>query len=141
MINVQINTERGFAFLEFRSLEECTNCLAFDGIMFGGSALKIKRPKDYVPPTNAPEQVGGGIMFPDALSLICLFPSQAVPRVALPGGTISTNVPNGPNKIYIGGLPTYMGEPELVELLQAFGALKGLNVAIDNQGGDIVCAG
>ena len=59
VISAQINVERGFAFLEFRSTEETTNCLAFDGMIVQGNALKIKRPKDYMPPVGEPEPVCG----------------------------------------------------------------------------------
>jgi splicing factor U2AF subunit len=111
VVNAQINTERGFAFLEFRSVEECTNCLAMDGMSFGGQSLKIKRPKDYVPPPGQEE--------------------PHVPVLQVPGA-ISSTIPNGPNKIYIGGLPAYLKEEEIIELLQAFGALKGFNLVKDN---------
>lgn len=36
VISAQINTEKNFAFLEFRTVEECTRALAFDGIMING---------------------------------------------------------------------------------------------------------
>jgi splicing factor U2AF subunit len=131
VVNAQINTERGFAFLEFRSgwlgggmegrtahsptpstpVEECTQCLALDGMSLGGQSLKIKRPKDYVPPPGSEE--------------------KAVPVLYVPG-VISNTVPNGPNKIYIGGLPPYLKEQEIIELLQAFGVLKGFNLVKDN---------
>ena len=35
--------------LQFRSVEETTNAMAFDGIALQGQALKIRRPKDYAP--------------------------------------------------------------------------------------------
>ena len=35
--------------LQFRSVEECTSGIAFDGIAFQGQSLKIRRPKDYAP--------------------------------------------------------------------------------------------
>lgn len=35
--------------LQFRSVEETTNAMAFDGIVLQGQSLKIRRPKDYQP--------------------------------------------------------------------------------------------
>ena len=35
--------------LQFRSVEETTSAMAFDGIVLQGQALKIRRPKDYAP--------------------------------------------------------------------------------------------
>lgn len=57
-----------------------------------------------------------------------------IPTLAVPG-VISSTVPNGPNKIYIGGLPSYLDEPQVIELLQAFGPLKGFNLVKDNSTG------
>lgn len=36
-------------FLQFRSVDETTQALAFDGISFQGQPLKIRRPSDYKP--------------------------------------------------------------------------------------------
>ena len=69
-----------------------------------------------------------------------------MPSVHVPG-VISSHVPNGPNKIFLGGLPPYLNEEQIVELLQAFGTLKGLHVVKDNatnmgkvRCGFVVCA-
>jgi hypothetical protein len=32
---------------QFRSVDECTNALAFDGINFQGQLLKLRRPREY----------------------------------------------------------------------------------------------
>ena len=46
---VQVNLDKNFAFLEFRSIDETTQAIAFDGINFKGQSLKIRRPHDYQP--------------------------------------------------------------------------------------------
>jgi len=33
--------------VQFRSVDECTNALAFDGINFQGQLLKLRRPREY----------------------------------------------------------------------------------------------
>lgn len=37
------------SFLQFRSVDETTQAMAFDGIIFQGQSLKIRRPHDYQP--------------------------------------------------------------------------------------------
>lgn len=84
--------------------------MAFDGIIFLNGPLKIRRPKDY-----------GG---PEAMA-----PSMHVP------GVVSTNVPDSANKIFVGGLPTYLNEEQVMELLKSFGDLKAFNLVRENGNG------
>src|SRR6266436_4458317 len=85
--------------------------MAFDGIIFINGPLKIRRPKDY-----------GGIDLSGA-------PSIHVP------GVVSTNVPDSINKIFVGGLPTYLNEEQVMELLKSFGDLKAFNLVRENGNG------
>lgn len=66
--------------------------MAFDGINFKGQSLKIRRPHDYQP---MPGMTDSGA------------------AVSLPGGVISTVVPDSPHKIFIGGLPNYLNEDQV----------------------------
>lgn len=84
--------------------------MAFDGIIFLNGPLKIRRPKDY-----------GG--------LEGMGPSTHVP------GVVSTNVPDTPNKVFVGGLPTYLNEEQVMELLKSFGELKAFNLVRENGNG------
>lgn len=52
VIACQINLDKNFAFIEFRSIDETTAGMAFDGVNFMGQQLKIRRPRDYVAPAN-----------------------------------------------------------------------------------------
>lgn len=52
VIGCQINVDKNFAFVEFRTTEDTTNAMALDGITFKGQTLKIRRPHDY-------QQAGG----------------------------------------------------------------------------------
>ncbi|CAD6897190.1 unnamed protein product [Tilletia laevis] len=103
-VGAQINPDKGYAFVEFRSPEEATIAMGFDGIVFQNQSLKIRRPKDYQGPDIAP------------------------PRAVHVPGVISTNVPDSPNKIFIGGLPTYIADEQVIELLKAFGELRAFNL-------------
>lgn len=105
----QINLDKNFAFLEFRSIDETTQAMAFDGInfkgiystfilglyarsmfCFQGQSLKIRRPHDYQP-----------------------MPGMAESAISVPAGVISTVVPDSPHKIFIGGLPNYLNEDQV----------------------------
>lgn len=109
-ISVQVNGDKGYGFVEFRCPEECTSAMSFDGVIFHGQALKIRRPKDYVG-------------------------TDVTPRPLHVPGVISTNVPDGPNKIYVGGLPTYLNEDQIIELLKAFGEVRAFNLVREANSG------
>ncbi|KAG6890092.1 hypothetical protein C0995_012041 [Termitomyces sp. Mi166 len=111
VLAVQCNYEKNYAFVEFRSAEDATAAMAFDGIIFINGPLKIRRPKDY-----------GGEMAP------------ASPGVHVPG-IVSTNVPDSINKVFVGGLPTYLNEEQVMELLKSFGELKAFNLVRENGNG------
>lgn len=91
-----------FRLLQFRSAAEASAAMGFDGIVFQGQVLKIRRPKDYVGNDHSA--------------------STHIP------GVVSTNVPDTPNKIFIGGLPSYLNDVQVMELLQTFGELRAFNL-------------
>lgn len=101
VLAVQINLDKNFAFLEIRSVDEASSALAFDGINFMGQSLKIRRPSDYKPLPNG----GAG----DVLGL----------------------VEDSPHKVFIGGLPNYLQEEQVREILTSFGQLKAFNLVKD----------
>mmetsp|Transcript_24447 Transcript_24447/g.27189 ORF Transcript_24447/g.27189 Transcript_24447/m.27189 type:complete len:569 (+) Transcript_24447:56-1762(+) len=105
-----INQEKAYAFVEFRTPEEATIGMDFDGITLEGQALRMRRPKDFQPLSE--DQV------------------QARNRVNL--GIVSTNVEDSTHKIFIGGLPQDLNESDIKELLSLFGSLKSFNLVRDN---------
>jgi len=104
-----INRDKNFAFLECRSIDETTQAMAFDGINFKGQSLKLRRPHDYQPIPG-----GGGM---DGFA--------GVP------GVVSTVVPDSLQKVFVGGLPNYLNEEQVKELLTSFGQLKAFNLVKD----------
>ena len=40
----KIYADKSYAFLEFRSVEEASNCMAFDGVAFKDSYLRVSPP-------------------------------------------------------------------------------------------------
>ncbi|KAJ2776912.1 hypothetical protein GGI15_004689 [Coemansia interrupta] len=108
--NIQINHDKNYAFVEFRDADQATMGMGLDGVAFQMQKLKIRRPKDYIPPVGQPE--------------------PRPPSLTLPG-VVSNTVPDSPNKVYVGGLPTYLQEAQIMELLGAFGELKAFNLVKD----------
>ncbi|CAK5083360.1 unnamed protein product [Meloidogyne enterolobii] len=106
VIACQINLDKNFAFIEFRSIDETTAGMAFDGVNFMGQQLKIRRPRDYVAPANNYEMLG-----------------------SLP---VSAVVVDSPYKLFIGGLPNHLTSDQVKELLSAFGQLKAFNLVMDS---------
>uniref|UniRef100_A0A3B4BFE7 Splicing factor U2AF subunit n=1 Tax=Periophthalmus magnuspinnatus TaxID=409849 RepID=A0A3B4BFE7_9GOBI len=116
VLAVQINQDKNFAFLEFRSVDETTQAMAFDGIIFQGQSLKIRRPHDYQPLPGVSEN----------------------PSVYVPG----TNhimihfwffkfYPNNDKEIH----NYWSGRCCVKELLTSFGPLKAFNLVKDSATG------
>ncbi|KAI9101205.1 splicing factor U2AF 65 kDa subunit-like protein [Phlyctochytrium arcticum] len=114
VIAAQINLDKNYAFVEFRSHEEATAAMAFDGLAFAGQSLKIRRPKDYQPQ--------GGI-------------SGTPPSAVHVPGVVSTQVPDSANKIFVGGLPPFLNDEQVMELLKSFGELRAFNLVKDGATG------
>ncbi|KAH6938021.1 hypothetical protein HPB50_006507 [Hyalomma asiaticum] len=108
----QINLDKNFAFLEFRSIDETTQAMAFDGINFKGQSLKIRRPHDYQPMPGMSET-----------------PSVAVPGPSNGGGT------NGDAIEYILVVRTAKLATFVRELLMSFGQLRAFNLVKDSATG------
>ncbi|XP_074302715.1 splicing factor U2af large subunit B-like isoform X2 [Silene latifolia] len=122
VVNVYINYEKKFAFVEMRSVEEASNAMALDGIIFEGTPVKVRRPSDYNPSLAA-----------------ALGPSQPSPNLDLaavgltPG---SAGGLEGPDRIFVGGVPYYFTEVQVRELLESFGPLRGFDLVKDRETGN-----
>jgi len=90
-----------------------------------------------------PNPPGRALQPPPCLLLRALTLTLCVPPVCAPGvcrrgplpqldlsalGVISSQVQDGPNKIFIGGLPYHLADEQVRELLTAFGALKAFHL-------------
>ncbi|CAI0410004.1 unnamed protein product [Linum tenue] len=122
VVNVYINHDKKFAFVEMRSVEEASNAMALDGIMFEGAPVKVRRPTDYNPSlaaTLGPSQPNANLN----LGAVGLTPGSA-------GGL------EGPDRIFVGGLPYYFTEAQVRELLESFGSLRGFDLVKDRETGN-----
>ena len=104
-VSANINEEKRFAYVEFRNPEEATEGLALDGIVYNGTKLTILRPKDYNVSTGP---VGGNLVIPGV------------------GDTKES-----PHRIIVGGIPTYLTDDQIKDLLEAFGPLKSFKLLKD----------
>ncbi|KAF4394086.1 hypothetical protein G4B88_026055 [Cannabis sativa] len=126
VVNVYINHEKKFAFVEMRTVEEASNAMALDGIIFeatcDGVAVRVRRPTDYNPALAA-----------------TLGPSQPSPHLNLaavgliPGAITGAE---GPERVFVGGLPYYFTEEQIKELLESFGPLRGFDLVKDKDTGN-----
>jgi len=113
VVGVYLNPEKRFAFIQFRNSEEATQALDLDGINFRGQRLRLGA---------ATQAHGSGVA------------SRSQPIKPLNVhrlGIVSSTVPDGPNKIYIGSLPVALTDDQVKELLSTYGALKAFHLFKD----------
>jgi len=117
VIGVYLNPERRYAFVQFRSAEEATQALDLDGISFRGHRLRL-----------------GAATHSNGQASVAR-PVNVRPLNVQRLGIISTQVPDGPHKIYIGGLPQALTDDQVKELLSTYGALKAFFLFTDSATG------
>jgi hypothetical protein len=128
--SVYLNLEKRFAFVEFKTPQLASAVMGLDGMEIRpGIAVKIKRPHDYSESLAAAFRMsaalgGGGGHDGDYVAL-------DVSRL----GIVSNTVPDGPNKIFIGGLHYHLREEQVMELLGAFGKIRAFHLVKNEPGG------
>ena len=126
IVGIKMNPEKEYCFVEFKTDQLATICIMMSGVVFREEHVRINRPSDYTegqgdfPGTSVPGVVLAVEGIPG------LDPSIPVGPTSSAG--ISGIVEQSPNKVFVGGLPYNVLEPQLIELLQAFGPLKSLKL-------------
>ena len=92
--------------IQVRTSDEATAAMGLDGVMWDESPLRVRRPKDYI-----------GI-------------DPSLGLAGLAGMTAAS-----PNKLFIGGLPTYLNDEQVLELLKSFGELRSFNLVKESTAG------
>lgn len=144
VVNVYINQEKKFAFVEMRTVEEASNAMALDGIMFEGVTVRIRRPADYNAAAAAP--LGPSAPNPNLnLAAIGLdrtrdqasAPNAAAPPIpsAIAAAAGTSDLPAS-DRIFVGGLPYYLSDQDCRELLGSFGAIRTFDLIRDRATGD-----
>ena len=129
VVNVYINQEKKFSFVEFRSVEEASNALALDGVIIDGVQVRIRRPNDY----NSQLAVGLGPSTPNPnldLAAIGLDPNAVATTTAV------NILQEHEDRIFIGGLPYFLDEAQVRELLEAFGPIAKFDLVRDKENGN-----
>ncbi|DBA82258.1 hypothetical protein WJX79_009108 [Trebouxia sp. C0005] len=124
VINVYINYERKFAFVELRTVEETSNAMALDGIMFEGVSVRVRRPNDYNPAAAA------------ALGPSVPNPALNLAAIGLSPGGMGAQMIDANERVFVGGLPYYLTEDQCRELLGSFGAIKSFDLVKDRETGN-----
>lgn len=139
VLSVYLGPARKYAFLELRSIPEATFTTKLDGMSYLGVQLKLRRPQDYnremalaQAKVEAEENEAPG-------TLLYRYELNQGDDSAKDGGTaaslgiISTTVADGPNKVFIGGVPHHMTEHEIKHVLSQYGALKSFHLVKDKE--------
>lgn len=131
VLNAYFNVEKRFAFVEFRSIIETSNALGLDGVVMDGQAIRIRRPNDY----NAAAAAALGPSLPSqSLNLAMVGMAGAA------GGATNTTAPvsaeDQANRLFIGGLPYFLTDQMVKELVEAFGVTKSFKLVIDPETGN-----
>jgi len=117
VVSVYLNLEKRFAFIELRTLAEAVAALSMDGLLLRGLSLRLRRPNDY-----NPSAVPAGVTAPPSFRPAAL-------------GIVSTQVADGPHKVFVGGIPYHLSEDHIKELLCSYGALRAFNLIKDPASG------
>lgn len=108
-ISAQVSEDKSFALLEFKTPNDATVALAFDGTTMadsGDKGLEVRRPKDYIlPGGNADQEYQEGVLL--------------------------NEVPDSPNKLCISNIPVYIPANSVTMLLKSFGELKSFVLVAD----------
>jgi len=164
VVTTALNPEKGFCFVEFLAMEDAESALMFNDVPFQGSKLSVRRPKDYDPALNPLVVKRGGVDLKTAAEAaanrrmlglaagsgaevpvgVVVDVSQtrpprritldAPPSIASEWSRLPRRVPDGPNKLYVGGFDPLHGETQVRHILQAVGTLKSLAPVPDGAG-------
>lgn len=106
---VTVNHAKQYAFVEFSHHTDADIAICMDGAKFLGAQLRIRRPKNYQPP----QAVGNVPKYNKKYTI---------------DGIIATHVQDGPNKIFLGGLPPSMTDVQVQSMVSQFGTLKAFSL-------------
>lgn len=105
---VSINSNGMYGFIEFYNNFDSDISMCMDGMKLNGVQLQIRRPKNFTPAPTAK-------------------------KYTIPG-LISSRVPDGPHKIFLGGLPLNLMDAEVQAIAQSFGQLSAFSLIKDRSG-------
>jgi splicing factor U2AF subunit len=101
VVSTHLNTEKNFAYCEFKTNEEATEAMQLHGLKWDDHVLTVLRPRDYNSQDSQLVLAGVG------------------------------DVKESPFKIFVGGIPPYLSEENIRDLLEAFGELRTFKLIKD----------
>lgn len=114
------NEKGDLVVLEFQSAEIATIALTFDGGFFQDDdskfVMQIRRPVDYITPVISALQIAA---------------AEAASKTQTEQPEYKSRVHDSANKISIAGIPSYLNEEQIVEVLKAFGPLSAFQIIRD----------
>jgi splicing factor U2AF subunit len=131
VLNVYMNQEKKFGFVEFRTVEETSNAMALDGVLMEGVTLRVRRPNDYNPAVAATLGPSGPSPILN-ITAIGLEPGKA----GSGGGGGGGSAEDQGNRLFVGGLPYFLTEAMVRELVEAFGPVKSFQLVVDRETGN-----
>jgi len=138
VLDCYVGAEKNFGFVELCSFDLAASVLLLDQVNFDGFSLRMKRPKTF----DEHGQQGTAVMPDrDALGLGSIGMSSVGGGGGGMGGGrvgadgITSMVPDGPGKIFVGGIPHHLADEQVKELLQTFGPLRAFNLIKDQTTG------
>merc|ERR1712217_543676 len=126
VLNVQINSEKNYAFIDCSGPEHATEFLAYmDGVILNNRIIRIKRPKDYsIPPEGDPvTEIRNKI---DR--------SSFTPQLTL--GT-QNEVADGPQKLFLGNISRTLQRHEILNCLRAIGNVKSFTLVMERDNSEL----
>lgn len=100
--SVAMNSNGVYCFVEFYNNFDADIAMCMDGMKVNGCQLQIRRPRNFTPDPNTK-------------------------KYYIPG-LISSQVPDGPHKIFLGGLPMSLGDAEVQAIAASFGQLQAFSL-------------
>lgn len=105
---VSINSNGMYGFVEFFNNFDSDISMCMDGMKLNGVQLQIRRPKNFTPAANSKKYTIAGL--------------------------ISSRVPDGPHKIFLGGLPMNLMDADVQAIAAHFGQLSAFSLIKDRSG-------
>jgi len=122
-ISAILAENKTFAMLEFKAPEDATYALALDGISLQDDGMNGA-------PTTGAQAEGGGLELRRPKDYIVPIPAAAEEDSQM--GVVSSLVKDGPNKITVKNIPTYLTDENITELLVSFGELAAFILVKDS---------
>lgn len=100
--SVAMNSNGVYGFVEFYNSFDADIAMCMDGMKLNGVQLQIRRPRNFTPDPNTK-------------------------KYTIPG-LVSSQVPDGPHKIFLGGLPNHLMDAEVQAIAASFGQLEAFSL-------------